>query len=337
MVSTVRGLDVSYRTAVAHHRALGFERFYLYLDDPSERAATEALLGDLAGPGLTLIARDAAHDQRAGLSPLFDEDPRLPYARCVVTRQRINVAMCVERARRDGVDWLLHIDADELLAAPLASGSSEDAPLRFAAWLDALPPSIDEVFLPNLEGVPQREEYDDPFLQVDLFKRNPYHLSKLQHDRLRYKHERQQFYVAYASGKSIFRPERVREPAGPSSVHHYGPDLLADHLHVQDQLEGPVILHYPMIGFMSFVRRVSGYNLDRINQYEVLSDNPNNLFRQARRALTEYGLGALRRFYREWVLYEDPAELALLRRWGALHELEPERRPQPAGPPGGSW
>ncbi|PRQ02407.1 hypothetical protein ENSA5_23340 [Enhygromyxa salina] len=323
IASTVRGLDLSYRSALAHHRALGFSRFYLFVDDPSEREDLARMLGDLGGAGLELIPRDAAHDAKAASSPLYG-DPQLPYARCVVTRQRINLAMVVELARRDGVDWLLHIDADELLAPPLGRELPE--------WLAERGPGYDELFFPNLEAVPQREEYDDPFVEVRTFKRSPYHLRKAQLDRLRYKHERQQFYVAYASGKSMFRPATIEPGAVPRSVHHFGPDLYAERVLIQDQLDGPTVLHYPMVGFMSFVRRVSGFNLDRVNQYEVLSDNPNNLFRQARRALTEYGLSELRRFYRQWVLYADEAELDQLRRWGALHELEPERWPRPAPP-----
>lgn len=283
----------------------------------------QTLVGDLAGAGLELILRDEAHDAWASGSSLYG-DAEQPYDRCVVTRQRINLVRAVELARRDQVDWLLHIDGDELLAPPVGQSLVE--------WIEAHAADFDEVLFPNLEALPQREEYRDPFLEVHTFKRNPYHLSKRQLDRLRYKHERQQFYVAYASGKSMFRPATISSDAVPCSVHHFGPDLYDARVLIQDQLDGPTLLHYPMVGFMNFVRRVAGFNLHRVNQYEVLSQNPNNLFRQARRALTEYGLGALRTFYREWILYEDEAELAELARWGALHELERERWPLPAPP-----
>ena len=323
IASTVRGLDSSYRTAIAHHRALGFSRFYLFLDAPSERDDVLALLGELAGPEIELIDRDAAHDAWASTSPLYG-DPELPYARCVVTRQRINLVRAVELARRDGVDWLLHIDADELLAPPLGQDLRE--------WIAARADDFDELFFPNLEALQQQDDYGDPFVEVHTFKRNPYHLSKLQLDLLRYKHERRQFYVAYASGKSMFKPAAIEAGAVPRSVHQFGPDLYGPRMLVQDRLEGPTLLHYPMVGFVSLLRRVGGFNLDRVNQYEVLSDNPNNLLREARRALTEHGLGALQEFYREWVRYADAAELARLHRWGVLHELEPERQPRPAPP-----
>jgi len=79
-------------------------------------------------------------------------------------RQTLNVEIAIEFARRENIDWLLHIDCDELFYP-----SKGDAPAHFAAMSKR---KLNNLIYPNYEGLPEAVEIDDYFKKVTLFKKN---------------------------------------------------------------------------------------------------------------------------------------------------------------------
>ncbi len=65
-------------------------------------------------------------------------------------------------ARRDGVDWILHIDTDELV---YPGGAPE---FSLQSTLAALPADVDTLVFPNYESLPERDDVMDPFTEVLL-------------------------------------------------------------------------------------------------------------------------------------------------------------------------
>lgn len=118
---------------VAHHLGLGVERMYLFFDDP-EDPAIAALGGE---PRLSVFRCDDAHwaalggQRRAELS--------------LNTIQRLNSTIAIEHARREGLEWILHIDSDELVHVQGRLGE------RFAG----IPADVDVVKINPLEFVPE--------------------------------------------------------------------------------------------------------------------------------------------------------------------------------------
>ena len=66
----------------------------------------------------------------------------------------------IQLAAADGIDWLLHIDTDEL-AYP--GGAPEFSLQRVLA---AYPADVDTVVFPNYESLPERDDVQDPFTEV---------------------------------------------------------------------------------------------------------------------------------------------------------------------------
>ncbi len=130
---------------VAHHLALGIDRMYLFFDDPND-PAIEALGDD---PRLAVHRCDDAHWAALGDSTRA--------ALSLNTIQRLNSTIAIEHARAGGIDWLLHIDSDELIHI------DGDLHERFAQ----VPDDIDVVKLNPLEYVPEPTLADGPL----LFKR----------------------------------------------------------------------------------------------------------------------------------------------------------------------
>jgi hypothetical protein len=83
-------------------------------------------------------------------------------------RKRINTFHAAELARREGIEWLISIDADELL---LLSASVENTIGSSEQYFDSIPNDVDQILLPNLEAVPLGEGSGRPFADCTSFLR----------------------------------------------------------------------------------------------------------------------------------------------------------------------
>jgi hypothetical protein len=68
----------------------------------------------------------------------------------------------IELAFKDGIDWILHVDTDELM---YPGGSPEYSLQRVLA---VFPPDVDTVVFPNYESLPERDDVVDPFTEVKI-------------------------------------------------------------------------------------------------------------------------------------------------------------------------
>ena len=66
----------------------------------------------------------------------------------------------IELAAKDGIDWILHIDTDELM---YPGGGAEYSIQRV---LSAVPADVDTLVFPNYESLPERDDVQDPFTEV---------------------------------------------------------------------------------------------------------------------------------------------------------------------------
>lgn len=119
---------------VAYHLGLGADEAHVYLDDPNDPAAET--LAALSGVRLTLC--DADHWQRL--------TRRRPEGQN--RRQGLNAT---DAYRRAGVDWLVHLDADEFLRP--APGLDQGDTAAMLAELAAFPRGFGYVSVPPAERV----------------------------------------------------------------------------------------------------------------------------------------------------------------------------------------
>lgn len=146
-VTTLR-VDVErVKEFVAYHRALGVDEMMLFFDDPSDPAI--AVVRGV--PGVTAIACDEGYwsDLRGSRPPR------------VQGRQLANVNATL-RSRRGEFDWLMHIDSDELIHAPLGLG----------ATLKEEGAGLSLLQLPVLEAIPRDLDDRDPFRSTEHFRRH---------------------------------------------------------------------------------------------------------------------------------------------------------------------
>jgi hypothetical protein len=219
---------------LAYHRAVGVVHFLLYFDDPND---TDREVAE-GGKDVTVVVRDetlvAAHRALPQWASVGAASLATDGTNRLIARQILNVAHALERAPALGLDWLLHIDHDELFLVP-----GDDARAHFAA-LSAR--GVEHAVYLNHEAVPETVEVDDVFREVTLFKRNPDVLAA-DGDRRAADAAGRRF-VAYARGKAAIR---VGSGALARTAHAFARPDGAPLATVA--LAEPCVLHYPSCGF----------------------------------------------------------------------------------------
>lgn len=225
IVCQLKDASVRLDSFVRYHLLIGFDRLYLYFDDCREVEDIE-LARNLSvefGSRVIVTVRDrelakiwSGLDGWERLRPFANQD--------VQVRQMLNALHALGCARCDGIDWLLHIDSDELFYPGPAATSIAS---HFEA-LNASPCSIFTYY--NYEAVPEEMTVDttvDPFPNVTLFKRP---LSLVDEDSSqatasvaqfwRRRAPNNELFLFYQNGKSAVR---CTLDAVPTSVHLWSP------------------------------------------------------------------------------------------------------------------
>ena len=158
--TTLRNAGPVLDSFVAYHLAIGFERLYLFFDDPSDPDLPRASLH----AAVTAIPNDARLREHWRSLPQYPEQSAFIDSE-VMARQVLNTEFAMELARPDGFNWLLHIDADELFYSPLQSAAEHFEQVERQ--------QLETVVYLNYEAIPERDEIGDFFREVDLFKVPP--------------------------------------------------------------------------------------------------------------------------------------------------------------------
>ncbi|KAK4466083.1 hypothetical protein QBC42DRAFT_293703 [Cladorrhinum samala] len=191
----------------------------LYLDDPARRAIFEPFTN-----GRSVLLFDGAQD-----APTMSPSNRL------LVRQPSNlkhaISYLIEQQEQLGVDWLLHIDQDEIL---FENGCT--------SW--ATDPRVGHVTFINHEAVPLRHEPLNAFADCVWFNANGPDAEP---------------FMAYGNGKSAVRLSRGVEPDGAHRFQKFQGDAITLPDDAQAHQPYPVLLHYPYPSFESWRAKFSLY------------------------------------------------------------------------------
>lgn len=139
----------------------------------------------------------------------------------LMTKQTFGMNEGVRAGRADGMDWLLHIDTDELFV-PEAHASIPQA-------LEAVDSTEPTIRVLNLEAQLEAGDVSSPFLQVTLFRNHQYLTTKeSRHYRSKFKQgENDAWLYLYTNGKSAVRLDEktAAEAHGP---HYWKPSARTD-------------------------------------------------------------------------------------------------------------
>jgi hypothetical protein len=275
IVTTILNPDPSFPVWLEYHLCR-VDRILIFMDDPSKAPVFEELVRDKP---VVLFNGSAA-------VPEMTPESRLIY------RQDANNNMAIEYALTNHIEWLLHIDIDELFyddnnSTWRTTGGSENhvGMVRFY--------NVEAVFLPY--------EIDNYFEDCKLFKP---HWGDLR-------------FTAYALGKSAVRVTPKVRSDGPHAFADYeGGDVVLDH---------PLILHYPTPTFRRWISKFEHYG----SFSDFWYDDPNLPlfpFMTQSRDLVRAGLETgeweeARKYYTSWI--PDAESVAGYLESGGLMRISP--------------
>ena len=147
-------------SAIEYHLATGCSRIYLFWDNTTDNAP------DLVRRYPQVIARKSFRPEElanppswlAGILPAWEAD--------LDVRKIANTYYATLDAAKAGIEWLVNIDADELI---LMNRKEQNLENHIPRYLERIPEEIDQLLLPNLESVPVRAESENPFLDCIYF------------------------------------------------------------------------------------------------------------------------------------------------------------------------
>ena len=316
IVTTLRDASAMIDSFIAYHLAIGFAHLFLFFDDPADPD-----LPRLAGhPNITALPHDAALRRQWQALPEYPaQGPFIDSE--VMARQVLNVGVAMDLARQMGLDWLLHIDADELFHAPDLSVAEHFAGAQAQA--------ADTIQYPNFEAVPEKDDIADAFREVDLFKvapsLNPGPFTPEGADLLRATPQMPQalFFHFYSNGKSAVR--LGARDMRPDGVHRFSKSGGAATV---EQSQQAYVLHYACCGFEPFWTkyRTLGAFCDRWHGKDDIRRAIGPLHLEARDVVATGSRDAARTFYRNRIALTDPERAEALIRHGVLMRIPGPRQ-----------
>ncbi len=233
IVTTLKNQGASLITFVEYHLAIGFSKIYLMFDDPED--PDQYLVSEI--PGVEVFVCDKQIRDR--WQSLHKYKKYGGYAETEVrARQTLNAELAMQCARSDNIDWLLHIDSDELFWISDATIHPHLDRLRQTGIVSAR--------YYNFEAVPEAENIENYFLEVNAFKKPGKLLRKEGIDRNKYWPEGRKYFNFYANGKSMCQ---VREDMVPGDVHKWSSKT--EHIYTSSFYH-PCVLHYSCCGYQNF-------------------------------------------------------------------------------------
>lgn len=327
---------------VRYHEQVGIGLFYVFVDDRTKKYDAFSQKRE----NVKLFSESEMESIRSKL--LCNKEQWLvPWIRkrgCnaeLFVKQSQNVEMAIEMATEDNVDWIAHIDTDELLFPAGVANLDIRELLR-----EYQPRDIDGIVLPNYEAVPETKGgVQDPFVDATLFKCNYEHADKKTWKKLGGVVVRNKslpnFFLAYANGKSIARVARNRLRSNGAHRFKFRPisNSPSSRQRFNEVTHSEAkILHYPYMNLDESIKRLrnccprdvtSSLDAEKINQTFLLDFD-----RQAFVALVLNGEGedeeserleGRRRraeaWYNERIVFEDVNETATLVHSGVFDRI----------------
>ena len=335
---------------LTYHLSTGFDHIFLFFDDPHDPAILEAQ----SYRNVTVIRNDESLRRRWEKTISFTTDREVrEYANSLVmARQILNMEVALGLAVEKGIDWLLHIDVDELFYSP-----SQSVREHFQSLADH---GISRAIYLNHEVIPESADVRDPFREATLFKKHPRTIEgkAISEEQQRLIDECPQlperFFFFYRNGKSVIRSREGTLPSGPhgftlpedrglrARLHtkafnskaaklagRFAPEFvrrLNQNLYPVRQVysSDPMILHYPCCGFENFWNKYVNYGrfadtwMGKIDIAATMGS-----FTIESRDLVARGDRRLAKdFYTRRVVMSDPGQVAKLIDAGLLRRIE---------------
>ncbi|RWR74699.1 glycosyltransferase-like protein [Cinnamomum micranthum f. kanehirae] len=159
-----------------YHKVLGVGTFFLFVEGKAATPTVSAVLE--AFPGVKVIQRTEELEEKQAKSRIWNETwlASFFYKPCnyeLFVKQSLNMEMAIIMAQDAGMDWIIHLDTDELMHP---TGARE---YSLRQLFSEVPSDVDMVVFPNYESSVERDDIKDPFTEVSNLIFTAIYLSSL--------------------------------------------------------------------------------------------------------------------------------------------------------------
>jgi hypothetical protein len=147
-------------SAIEFHLAAGCSRIYLFWDNTTDNGP------DLIAKYPQVAARKSLRPEEFENSPDWLARILPAWELDLDVRKIANTYYAALDAAKNGIEWLVNIDVDELILMNREEQALED---HIPKYLERVSEDIDQVLVPNVESVPTAAETENPFLDCTYF------------------------------------------------------------------------------------------------------------------------------------------------------------------------
>ncbi|KAL4370626.1 hypothetical protein HN51_015156 [Arachis hypogaea] len=233
---------------IFYHKVIGVSSFLLFVEGKAASPNVSRVLESI--PGVKVIYRTRELEEQQTKSRIWNETwlASFFYKPCnyeLFVKQSLNMEMAIVMARESGMDWIIHLDTDELV---YPAGIQE---YSLRQLLSDVPGNVDMVIFPNYESSVERDDIKEPFSEVSMFKKNYDHLPKDVYFG-NYKEATRgnpNYFLTYGNGKAAARVQDHLRPNGAHRWHNYmkTPNEI--------KLDEAAVLHYTYPKFSDLTSR----------------------------------------------------------------------------------
>ncbi|KAL9267474.1 Glycosyltransferase-like KOBITO 1-like protein [Drosera capensis] len=205
---------------IFYHKVIGIADFFLFVEGKAASRDVSKVLEHI--PGVKVIYRTKELEEQQAKSRIWNETwlSSFFYKPCnyeLFVKQSLNMEMGIVMARDAGMDWIFHLDTDELVHP---AGTRE---YSVRELLTDIPGNVDMVVFPNYESSVEQDDIREPFSEVSMFKKNYDHLPRDTYFG-NYKEATRSnpnYFLTYGNGKSAARIQDHLRPNGAHRWHNY--------------------------------------------------------------------------------------------------------------------
>jgi hypothetical protein len=240
LVITAKNEERLLRQNLLYHRAIGVYRAFVYFDNTTDRGKESIADLDFVKTEDSVPTEKYTH-----LDALkkFTSQAKEHHT----ARQCLNTFDALQQCQQEGIDWLISIDADELVCTDI------DEPSQLSSFFKNIDGDVDVVYFNTLEAVQRQLMYDRVFEDESLFKvqRSGY-FKKLFNP---FTNSKQKFSWWYGQtmGKGAMR---VQGKLIPHNVHRYknsnGKEIKS--------LKKGFVLHYHAYDAQDFIKKFKNFS-----------------------------------------------------------------------------
>ena len=159
VVLTVKNEERLLRNNLLYHKAIGADRIFVYFDNTTDHGKES--ISDLE----FLTINDSVSVKKYGHLDYLEKFTSQA-GEHHTARQCLNTFDAQQLCKREGIDWLISLDADELICTNFKE------PSQLKSFFKLVDKKVEVVNFKTLEALQQKESYNHVFMEETLFKKD---------------------------------------------------------------------------------------------------------------------------------------------------------------------